>query len=524
MKISSVSEMRRMDKAAIETYGIADEILMENAGLAAYSALSAHMAIENHRFLVICGGGNNGGDGLMIARKIHSNHGIVKVVLLSDPQKYSGAAETNYRALSQLPVDMGKFESVEALKNELPQFDMVIDAIFGTGISRNVEGTYRDLVNILNQNAVPILSLDIPSGINGDTGRVMGVAVRADITVTFGLPKIGNMLFPGYDHGGKLFVSHISFPPSMFGADTLKIEVNDPPPLPKRDPAGHKGTFGETLFIAGAASYYGAPFYAAMSFLKAGGGYARLAAPQSMTPYLANKGSEIVFVPQSETATGSISLDNKEALVESANQMDMVVLGPGISLDDETKKLARELSTAIEVPLLIDGDGITALCENLDILKQRKAPTVLTPHPGEMSRITGKSVADILEDSIPILQKTAAELHAMIVLKGAHTLIGFPDERVFINMSGNAGMGSAGSGDVLTGTIAAMHGMGLSVEDAVRKGVFLHGLAGDLAADDIGEDGITAADILNNIPSAVKADRRGIPQKIAGRYRIPVVL
>lgn len=524
MKISSVSEMRRMDKAAIETYGIADGILMENAGLAAYSALSARMVIENHRFLVICGGGNNGGDGLMIARKIHSNHGKVKVVLLSDPQKYSGAAETNYRTLSHLPVEMAKFESVKALKNELPRYDMVIDAIFGTGLSRNVEGTYRDVIDLLNQNAAPVLSLDIPSGINGDTGRVMGVAVRADITVTFGLPKIGNMLFPGYDLGGKLFVSHISFPPSMFEADTLKIEVNDPPALPKRDPAGHKGTFGETLFIAGAASYYGAPFYAAMSFLKAGGGYARLAAPQSMTPYLANKGSEIVFVPQSETATGSISLDNKEALVKSANQMDMAVLGPGISLENETQELTRDLSAAIEVPLLIDGDGITALCENLDILKQRKAPTVLTPHPGEMSRITGKSVTDILEDSIPILQKAAAELNAIIVLKGAHTLIGSPDERVFINMSGNSGMGTAGSGDVLTGTIAAMRGVGFSIEDAVKKGVFIHGLAGDLAADEIGADGITAADILSHIPSAIKADRRGLPQKIAERYRIPVIL
>jgi len=524
MKISSVAEMRKMDQSAIETYGIPDEILMENAGLGTYSVLSQQVDIKDHRFLVICGGGNNGGDGLMAARKIHSNGGRVRVVLLSDSGKYSGAAETNYKILTRLPVELGPLESVASLEKDLPRYHMIIDAIFGTGLSRPVEGKYREVIELLNRSKIPVFSLDIPSGINGDTGQVMGVAIRAQTTVTFGLPKTGNLLFPGYDRCGKLYVTHISFPPSMYRAETINIAVNDPPELPKRNPAGHKGSFGEALFIAGAASYYGAPFFAALSFLKAGGGYARLAAPKSMTPYLATQGSEIVFVPQSETATGSISLKNKEALVKSANQMDMVVLGPGISLDDETQELARELSAAIEVPLLIDGDGITALCENPDILKHRKAPTVLTPHPGEMSRITGKSVKDILEDSIPVLQKTAAELNAVVVLKGAHTLIGFPDQKVFINMSGNPGMGTAGSGDVLTGTIAAMHGMGLSVGDAVQKGVFLHGLAGDLAAEDIGEDGITAADILSNIPSAVKADRRGLPPKFAERYRIPVVL
>ena len=220
----------------------------------------------------------------------------------------------------------------------------------------------------------------------------------------------------------------------------------------------------------------------------------------------------------------SISIQNKAVLEELSNQMDMVVLGPGISLNDETQALARRLAQVIEAPLLVDGDGITALCKELDIIKKRKASTILTPHPGEMSRLTGKQVKEIVDDPIPVLRKTAAELNATIVLKGAHTLIGFPDEKVFINMSGNSGMGTAGSGDVLTGTIAAMHGIGLSIQDAVKKGVFIHGLAGDLAADDMGADGITAADLLSYIPSAVKADRRGLPPQLAERYRIPVVL
>lgn len=524
MKISSVSEMRDMDKNAIETYGIADEILMENAGLAAYSVLSNQTVIENKRFLVICGGGNNGGDGLVVARKLSSNGGIVKVVLLSDPRKYKGAAENNYQILSRLPVEMDSLDSIASLQDELAKSDMVIDAIFGTGLARNVEGTYRDVIDLLNHSGVPVFSLDIPSGIHGDTGQIMGVAVRADVTITFGLPKIGNLLFPGYALCGRLFTSHISFPMSMYTADSLRIAINDPPNLPDRDPAGHKGSFGETLFIAGAAAYYGAPFFAAMAFLKAGGGYARLAAPETMTPFLANKGSEIVFVPQKETSAGGISLENKDALVALSNQMDMVVAGPGMSTHCETARLSKELCGAVEVPLLLDGDGITALREDVDIIRERKAPTVLTPHPGEMSRITGKSIPEIEENRIPLLRKTAEKWNAIIVLKGAHTLIGYPDGRVFINMSGNSGMGTAGSGDVLTGTIAAMHGLGLPLEDAVRKGVFIHGLAGDLAANEMGVDGITASDLLTRLPSAVASDRRGLPDILRDRYEIPVIL
>jgi NAD(P)H-hydrate epimerase len=278
------------------------------------------------------------------------------------------------------------------------------------------------------------------------------------------------------------------------------------------------------LFIAGASSYFGAPYFAALSFLKAGGGYSRLAAPQSMTPFLANKGSEIVFVPQKETKSGSIALENKPALLELAARMDMVVLGPGLSLDEETQELARELVKEIPKPLLLDGDGITALCKNLEILKKRDAETILTPHLGEMSRIAKTGVPEIALKKTEILQRTAKELNAMIVLKGAHSLIGYPDERVYINLSGNAGMATAGSGDVLTGTIAAMFGLGLTVQDAVRKGVFIHGLSGDLAAEDEGEDGITAQDIMEYLPLAVKVDREGLDQSLLERYIGPHVV
>ncbi|MCJ7737541.1 MAG: NAD(P)H-hydrate dehydratase, partial [Anaerolineae bacterium] len=385
-------------------------------------------------------------------------------------------------------------------------------------------GRYREVIEIINASSKPVMSIDIPSGISGDSGQVMGCAVQADYTVTFGLPKLGNLLYPGFAHGGKLFVSHISFPPELTASESVLLATNDPLPIPPRRPDGHKGSFGDVLFIAGAAGYYGAPYFAAMSFMRAGGGYSRLAAPASIVPFLANKGSEIVYVPQAETADGGIALENRDALLELAGRMDLVVVGPGLSLQPETQQLVRELAATIEKPLLVDGDGITALCLDLDIIRHRGAPTVLTPHLGEMARITGLSVEDIRVDRVSVLQRKAAEIGAIIVLKGAHSLVGYPDGRVFVNLSGNSGMATAGSGDVLTGTIAAMYGLGLSIEDAVRQGVFVHGFAGDLAAEARGEDGMTAQDILDHLPLAMKAIRAGLSGELRQRYSGPQVV
>ncbi|MCP4669030.1 MAG: NAD(P)H-hydrate dehydratase [Deltaproteobacteria bacterium] len=518
MKVSTVSEMRKLDRAAIEQYGIKDELLMENAGEAVYFVILKELGIKDNRFIVFSGMGNNGGDGFVVARKIHAMGGDVKVFILGDPGKFKGAAKLNLDIVSRLPVEVHQIESIEGIKKDMAHCDAIVDAIFGTGLTRNVEGLYRDVIELINRSGKKVFAADIPSGIHGDTGKVMGTAIKADYTITFGLPKIGNMLLPGNAFCGKVFLTHISFPPSMYERDAMKIEINDTPPLPARDPNGHKGDFGKVLFVAGAENYFGAPYFAALSFLKAGGGYSRLAAPRSMTPFIANKASEIVFLPQKETANGSMSIKNKSALVKLSENMDMVILGPGLSLDEETRQLARELTKEITKPLLIDGDGITALCEDPDIMKQRTGETILTPHMDEMSRITKMPVDDIGAGKIEALQQAAKELNAVIVLKGAHSLIGYPDERIFINLSGNSGMATAGSGDVLTGTIAAMFGLGLPLEEAVRKGVFMHGFSGDLAAEEKGEDGITAQDILESLPLAVKMDRQGLNDMYRDRY------
>lgn len=519
MKISSVSEMRGLDKTAIEVFGIKEELLMENAGEATYFVIQKEFGITGKNFVVFCGIGNNGGDGFVIARKINSSGGKVKVFILGDRGKYKGAAKLNLDIISRLKIEIREIKSVDAVRIDVAHSDAIVDAIFGTGLIREVAGLYRDVIELINNSEKTIFSADIPSGVAGDTGRVMGIAVKADYTVTFGLPKLGNMLFPGHDFCGKLFVTHISFPPEIYGSDALKVGINRPKSLPPRDKDAHKGSVGQVLFVAGASNYFGAPYFSALSFLKAGGGYSRLAAPASITPYIAGKGSEIVFVPQRETASGSISLENKDFLLNLSAKMDMVVLGPGLSLDEETQSLARELAKKIDRPLLIDGDGITAISKNLQIIKERRSATILTPHPGEMSKITGMDIREIDANKIGILQRISRELNAIVVLKGGRSLIGFPDERVFMNMSGNPGMATAGSGDVLVGAIAAMFGLGLDIGDSVLKGVFIHGLAGDLAAEEKGEDGITAQDILDHLPLALKMDRDGLSQTYMDHYR-----
>ena len=522
MKVSSVAEMRALDRQAIEGFGIPEDVLMENAGEAAFAVLGRAFGLAGKRFIIVCGVGNNGGDGFVLARRLHAVEAVLKVVVVGDQNRLRGAALKNRQILSRLPVKVEALQDINHLAADLAACDVVVDALLGTGLSRPVAGLQHEVIERVNGSGKTVLSLDIPSGVHGDTGAVLGAAVRADLTVTFGLPKRGNLLWPGFGHCGTLYLSPLSFPPSMIEAAGLQVAVNAPLPLPPRHPQGHKGTFGDALFIAGAGSYFGAPYLAAMSFLKAGGGYARLAAPAAMTPFLANQGPEIVFAPQQATPTGSIALGNKAALLELAERVDFVVLGPGLSLDAESQQLARELVAELNKPLLIDGDGITALCEEPMVLADRQAPTILTPHAGEMARLTGRSAIEVEADRIAVVQETAARLGTLIVLKGAHSLIGSPDRRVFINLSGNSGMATPGSGDVLTGAIAAMFGLGLAIPEAVRMGVFVHGLAGDLATAETGADGLVASDILRALPAAMRQARAGGPWN--ARYTGPPVV
>ncbi len=518
MRVARVDEMKDLDRRASEEFGISECLLMENAGQAVYYVVSQEIGIKGNRFIVFCGGGNNGGDGLVVARKIHSSGGQVKVLLLDDAAKFKGAAKKNFEIVSRMPIEMSRVSSLDSVIPDLLDCDAIVDAMFGTGLVRKVSGIYRDVIQLINESPSIVFSVDIPSGINGDTGEVMGVAVEADYTVTFGLPKLGNMILPGYEHCGKLYVSHISFPPALYDCDAIKVAINSPIELPERLRDTHKGNYGKALFIAGSSSYLGAPYFSALSFLKAGGGVSYLATPKSISPFIASKGSEIVFVPQEETSSGSIALESRNEILELCQKVDMVILGPGLSLASETQELVRQLTPRINKPLVIDGDGITAIAEDLGRIKRRKAPTILTPHLGEMSRITRLETSEIDRNKIGVVQRTARELNAVVILKGAHSFIGYPDETVFINTIGNSGMATAGSGDVLTGTIAAMYGLGFAPDDAVRMGVFMHGFSGDVAAVDKGEDGITAQDILDYLPEAMKLYRENFAEITENLY------
>jgi NAD(P)H-hydrate epimerase len=521
MKVCRVEEMRRMDKQATAEYGIPPELLMENAGEAVYTVIQQEFGIVGRKFAIMCGPGNNGGDGFVIARKLHSRGGEVTVLLLADKGKYQGAAKQNLDTIARFPITIKEVTSMRGFKKEIAAADAVVDALLGTGLDRNIEGLLREVIEAVNASGKKVFAVDIASGINGDSGREMGISIKADATVTFGLPKLGNLLYPGYSRGGKLFVSHISFPQPIYEGESIKVELAEPVKLPERKSDSNKMDYGPVLVIAGAANYYWAPHASAYSFLKAGGGYVYLACPKSLAPSVARKGREIVIVPQEETPSGSIALSNQDDLLKLAEKMKMVVLGPGLSLNKETQELVRALVQEIDKPLLIDGDGITAVAENTGIITDRKAATILTPHVGEMARLTGMDKSEIEKDRVSVLQTTAQMLNAYIVLKGPHSLIGCPDSRVFINNSGDtkgkAGMATAGSGDVLNGTIAAMFCLGLDVAEAVKTGVFMHGLSGDLAAKKKGPDGMTAGDILNTLPYAVRYYRKNL-DRISNDY------
>lgn len=507
MKVTTVEQMRAMDRAAIEEFGVPEQILMENAGIAAASVIERAIGASECRFVVVCGLGNNGGDGLVVARKLHSNGARVEVLIMGDPEGFGATSRRNYDMAVRSGIEVISDASPGRVSSAIEGCTAVVDGLLGTGLTGEVSGRSRDVIESINDAGVMVFSLDIPSGVDGDTGAVRGTAVIADATITFGLPKLGNLLYPGASLGGQLHVTHISFPPQLLEKEELKVEIIDPLPLPPRRADGHKGTFGDVLCIAGAANYFGAPSLAALSVLKAGAGYSRLAAPRSIVPHVAGLASEVVFIPQEETNEGSIALSAASKLLESTGIVDFVILGPGLSLVHETQQLVRDLTPRIDKPLLIDGDGLTAISGDLDAVRRRTAPTVLTPHPGEMVKLMGSTIAELREDPIGAVQRLASDLGAVVVLKGARTLIGVPGGPVTINTSGNSGMATAGSGDVLTGAIAAMVGLGLDIDEAARTGVFLHGVAGDLAAEFRGEDGLTARDVLEHLPLAVRVFR-----------------
>ena len=508
MKIANTSEIRKLDELASSEHGLSEEILMENAGIAVYTVIEKEMGVSGKHFAIFCGTGNNGGDGLVVARKLVSSGASVSIFIIGNMNKLSEGYKKELQRLEGFPAEVFELTHVNrVVELSIEKSCAIIDAIFGIGLKRKIAGLHKEVINEINISCKPVFSVDIPSGINADTGEVMSVAVKATFTVTFGLPKLGLFAYPGAEYVGNLYVSHISFPPNLYESEAIKTELNMPPPLPKRKADSHKGDFGKALFISGSKSYLGAPYLSSYAFLKSGGGLSYLAAPQSIAYLAASKAREVIIFPQEENVHGSLSYGALQNLIELSEKVDLVSIGQGLSLDEETEMLFRDLLKKVAKPVIIDGDGLTFVSHSPEILKERKYPTIITPHIGEFARITSLPIEDVKKHKFELVSETARELNSIIVLKGAFSLIS-DGGKTYVNLTGNSGMATAGCGDVLDGAIAAFMCAGLSPIVATRTGVFIHGLSGDLKAKEIGEDGLTAKDVLEGLPFAIKYFRK----------------
>jgi NAD(P)H-hydrate epimerase len=514
MKVASADEIRRIDRTAIEEYGIPGAVLMENAGVGVVRiAEECFGPLSGKTVTIVCGKGNNGGDGFVAARHL-LNRGIeVRVYLLAHVNDLSGDARANLDIFKKMGGDLFEKESFDGtqLRSALMHSHLILDALLGTGVTSSVREDFAETIGLINQAATAgknVLSVDIPSGIHADTGAVLGSAIRATLTVSLALPKRGHYLFPGASYRGRLRIQDIGIPAALMAQSGIQVELMEESHisalLPSRPQDAHKGHFGHVLVVAGSTGKSGAAALTALACLRAGAGLVTLAAPRSVQPLLASKLTEVMTFPLPETGEGTISLEAEKVLKELAEGKDAVAIGPGLTTRGETLELVRKFLPSVSAPVIVDADAIHALGERFDILRGRKGPTLLTPHPGEMAGLLRKTSKEVQDRRIETVQEFCSRQNCFLVLKGAYTLVGGPDGRVFINPTGNPGMATAGSGDVLTGIIAGFSAQGLDPLSAAKAGVFIHGLAGDLAAHEIGEAGLIAGDIIDRIPRGVK--------------------
>jgi NAD(P)H-hydrate epimerase len=521
LPVFTAAEMRALDQRAINRLGIPGVRLMENAGRGAAQAILILFGSQRRkRVVVCCGKGNNGGDGFVVARRLKAAGAAVKVFLLAriaEVKGDSGAMLAAYRKAGGAIQEVIQESDLGALEKALATAQLVVDALLGTGLTGPATGLHALAIHSINGSGKPVVALDLPSGLSSDHGRLLGPTVNAALTATFAGLKRGLLLYPGAARAGQVRVVDIGIPDSATreGIRVFLLETSDAATLfPVRPPDAHKGTFGHLLVVAGSIGKTGAAALAGMAGLRTGAGLVTIAAPLSQQPIIAALGTETMTEPLPETGGQSLSLKAKDRILELAAQTDAMALGPGVSLDPETQSLVREVSREVKRPMVIDADGLTALAGHLDLLKEAPAPRCLTPHPGEMARLLGGTAAEIQADRIETVRSFCERYGTFLVLKGARSVIAEPGGRVFINPTGNPGMASGGSGDVLTGMVGALLARGMDPLAALQAAVFLHGLAGDLARDDKGEEGIIAGDILEAIPRAILKVQRGGSQAV----------
>ena len=515
MYLVTAAEMQAMDQTTIESFGLPGRVLMENAGRGAVRFLARQIPdVHRKRVAVVAGRGNNGGDGFVMARYLAQAGTDVTVYLLAVQNRVQGDAAANLKLLRPLNIPVVELPDGEAFEKHRPALrhhDLWIDAILGTGLKSDVKGYFKTVIDFINHRSLsrkqPIFSVDIPSGLDSDTGQPHGTCIRALATATFAYPKIGHQTYPGLTYTGNLDVVDIGIPP--FIADRiaprqwLATEQRIADILHKRPPDSHKGRNGHLLVIAGSTGKTGAAAMTAASAMRAGTGLVTLGVAEGLHAVLENQVVEVMTHPLPQTAAGVLgepALDDILALLTGKN---VLALGPGLGTDPQTVQLVKSILIRCPVPLVIDADGLNCLADNPELFTKAKAPPILTPHPGEMARLSGDTTAAIQSDRITHARRFARRYGTHLVLKGARTVVAHPDGRVWVNPTGNAGMASGGMGDVLTGVIAALVAQGYKPEDAAVAGVYLHGAAADIIAEICGPIGYLATEVMKAIPQAL---------------------
>jgi len=503
--------MRSAERLTMDERGVPGRVLMETAGRACADIVCAEWGAGNEKNAVIVAGkGNNGGDGYVIARCLLRRGWSVEVFILAERSEIAGDAAANLMLLDPACLTFCNTPG-DLLPNAgvLHNASVIVDALFGIGLNTEVSGLYADAIEVMNSAGRPLLSVDIPSGIDASTGKVLGKAVQAHVTVTFGFAKIGHALYPGRAYTGNLKVVDIGIPDDI--AASLEchefLERESVRPLIKtRERCGHKGKYGHCLIVAGSTGKTGAASLAANSAVRTGSGLVTLAVPASLNPVLEVKTTEAMTLPLDDAGKGFLGTRSRDQILSAIQGKDAIAVGPGISRESETVSLVRRLVKDAALPMVVDADGLNAVAEDVSIIHEKRSPAlILTPHPGEMSRLSGLSIPAIEGDRISAARNFSIRYGVFLVLKGASTVIATPGGEVAVNGSGNPGMGSGGMGDVLTGIIVSLLGQNYLPFEACRLGVFLHGFAADLVAREKGEIGISATDVQEMLPFAYNA-------------------
>jgi hydroxyethylthiazole kinase-like uncharacterized protein yjeF len=513
MKVATAEEMQELDRKAIETYRIPGIVLMENAGRGAAEVISNFFSeIQKKKVAIIAGKGNNGGDGFVIARYLLNQGIYARVYLLTDPKSLRGDAETNFSIFHRIKGEVVSVPSSKdyiKMKRDLEKFDILVDGIFGTGLDAEVRGYYREVIDHLNTLQRPIVAIDIPSGLDANTGKPLGTAIRASLTITFGLPKIGHLIPPGLDYVGKVKVIDIGIPKRLVEEEKIPTYLLEKEEIQKwlsipRNPDTHKGDYGHLLVIAGSVGKTGAAVMACQAALRMGAGLVTLAIPKSLNAILEMKLTEVMTEPLPETPKQTLSLRAFSAIVRLCENKKAVIIGPGLGTLKETQSLILKLIRTLDLPIILDADGLTALATQPKTLPIKNRSLMLTPHPGEMARLIRSQVKEVLENRVRLSRNFSQSQHVHLILKGHPTLITTPKGEVFINPTGNPGMASGGTGDVLTGMIGGLVCQGFDILTSLQVAVYLHGMAGDEGTQEMGEKSLIATDIIEKIPTLLK--------------------